>query len=96
MFSFIKVLGEVMITQIGGPDTISVAKDPRRKSQSLKFNSHAEIPSNPKVFKNSMDTYNGKSPIDKAFWTSIYSVLGAVLLVGGVLTLTAAKDARLR
>lgn len=89
-----------MITQVGSPDTISVTKDPRRKSQSLKFNSHAEIPYNAKVFKNGVDTYGAnkleKNPMGKAFWTSIYSVLGAVLLVGGVLTLTAAKDARIR
>lgn len=90
-------LGEVMITQVSGPSTVGVTKDPRRKSQSLKFDKRARIPHNAKFIKEGVDSYSPtylreyERQQKNALWTSVSIVLGSALFTIGYFTLSALK-----
>lgn len=90
-----------MITQVGGPDTISVTKDPRRKSQNVQFNNSTRIHYNAKALKGGMDSYNPNSlsreyrqQKSNALWTSISIGLGSVLFMAGCLIASGLKKVK--
>lgn len=74
-----------MITQVGGPSSGVVAKDPRRKAQRVQFKHSTQIPY--------QSSYNNKYERQqkRAFWTSFYVVLGSVLFTVGYLFLSGVK-----
>ncbi len=90
-----------MITQIGGPDAVSVTKDPRRKSQSIQFDKRARIPYNAKMLMSEADAYSPnhlnaayKRKRQNALWTSFSITLGSVLFLGTYLGINALKKGR--
>lgn len=77
-----------MITQIGGPSSISATKDPRRKAQTIKFKNRSVIP-----YKGNYNN-NYERQKKSAFWTSISIVAGAVLFTMGYFMLSAFDKAK--
>ena len=77
-----------MITQVGGPSSVVVAKDPRRKAQRIQFRRSTQIPyqsAHSKEFENQQK---------KALLTSVYIVLGSVLFTAGYFFFSGAKIAQ--
>lgn len=80
-----------MITQVSGPNTYGVTKDPRRKAQSVRFKERSMIP-----YKSNYDGYNKEYERQQknALWTSISIVAGAVLFTVGYFMLSGLKTAK--
>lgn len=93
-FSFNKVnlkyLGEVMITQVGGCNTVGVTKDPRRKAQRVQFKDCSNIPYTQNYKYNKEYERQQKN----ALWTSVLIVLGALLFTTGYFMLSSMKKAK--
>jgi len=79
-----------MITQVCGPSVSGVTKDPRRKSQSVQFKHHSNIPYT--------QNYTSKNPYivqeEKAMRTSTYIVGGSFLCVLGYFLISGCNKAR--
>ena len=75
-----------MITQVSGPNTVGVTKDPRRKAQSVKFKKNEAVGVVAKLAKEQVSGHYAKPSSEyyrqqqTALWTSVSIVLGAVLL----------------
>lgn len=82
--------GEVMITQISGLNVVNAAKDPRRKSQSIRFKQpHSGISYKSGGYK---DVYTHQK--NEALLTSVSIVAGATLFTLGYFLFMALKKAR--
>ncbi len=87
---FLEYSGEVMITQISGLDSVSAAKDPRRKSQSIRF----------KHPRSNISYKSGDYPVaynhqkNEALLTSISIVAGSTLFTLGYFLFMALKKAK--
>ena len=91
LYVFCKLyLGEVMITQVSGHDTIGVMKDPRRKAQSIQFKHRANIP-----YKSGYNEQYEKQK-SNALWTSVSIVMGAVLFTIGYFVISALRDKHIK
>lgn len=82
-----------MITQISGPNTYGVAKDPRRKAQSVRFKERSMIP-----YKSNYnnDSFNKEYEHQqkRALWSSVAIVAGAVLFTVGYFMLSGLKTVK--
>ena len=74
-----------MITQVSGPNSDVVVKDPRRKAQRVQFKHSAQIP-----YQSSYSKYERQQK--NALWTSIYIVLGSVIFTAGYLLLSGIRN----
>lgn len=81
-----------MITQISGPNTYGVAKDPRRKAQSVRFKERSMIP----YKSNYNDGFNKEYEHQQkqALWRSVAIVAGAVLFTVGYFMLSGLKTVK--
>lgn len=77
-----------MITQIGGLNTVSVTKDPRRKAQSAQLKNHSNI-----SYKSNYEQDYVRSQRN-AFWTSISVVAGAILFTMSYFILSSIKKVK--
>lgn len=85
---YLGLLGEVMITQVNGLEAYRVPKDPRRKSQSIQFRNHSQIP-----YKSNYDEEFARQQ-KNAFWTSISIVAGSVLFTVVYFLLSGMKNVK--
>lgn len=78
-----------MITQVSGLNSVSVAKDPRRKAQSIQFKSPR---SNISYKSDHNELYHRQK--NDALWTSISIVAGSTLFTLGYFVFMALKKAK--
>lgn len=81
-----------MITQISGPNTVGVTKDPRRKAQSVRFKKNTSIASHSSTAAKGYSDYARQQK--NALWTSVSIVLGSIVFTVGYFTLSALKKVK--
>lgn len=85
---YIGYLGEVMITQVSGLNVNSVAKDPRRKAQSVQFKHSSRV-----AYKQNYENEYAAQQ-RKSLMTSIAIVAGAILVTIGYFVFSGLKQAK--
>lgn len=76
-----------MITQVSSLRVgASIARDPRRKAQSVQFKNNSKLP-----YTGDFDTQHSKERND-ALWSSVEVVAGSILFVAGYFVLSALSN----
>lgn len=87
---FVEYLGEVMITQVGGRIGSGVARDPRRKAQSVQFKNSTYIP-----YKGSNESIYREQE-KKALRTSALIVAGSILFMVSYFLISALSSKKIK